>query len=174
MAALDVDETVAQLLASEGFRTVEEIAYVEARELATIEGFDAETAEEIQARALGHLARIETEHDDARKALGVADELKEIDGITTPMLVKLGQNGVQTIEDLAGCASDDLIGWSERTDAGEKKFTGYLSEFGLSRDEADALIMAARVRAGWVEATPVTPEAPEANVEEAAEAPPAA
>ena len=97
-----------------------------ARELAGIEGFDDETAEEIQARAQDYLARIEAEHDEARKALGVADELKEIDGLTTPMLVKLGQNGVKSVEDLAGCASDDLIGWSERTDAGEKKFVGYL------------------------------------------------
>jgi N utilization substance protein A len=164
MAALDVDETVAQLLASEGFRTVEEIAYVDPRELAGIEGFDDETAGEIQARAQAYLARIEAEHDEARKALGVADDLKEVDGLTTPMLVKLGQNGVKSIEDLAGCASDDLIGWTERTDAGEKKFVGYLSEFGLSREQADAMIMAARVRAGWVdEAAVAAPEEGEAN-----------
>src|SRR5579862_4035366 len=92
MAALDVDETVAQLLASEGFRSVEELAFVDPHELAGIEGFDAETAEEIQTRAQGHLAAIEAEHDDARKALGVSDELKTIEGLTTPMLVKLGQN----------------------------------------------------------------------------------
>jgi N utilization substance protein A len=171
MAALDVDETVAQLLASEGFRTVDEIAYVDPHELAGIEGFDAETADEIQTRAQGYLARIEAEHDSARKALGVVDELKEIDGLTTPMLVKLGQNGVKSVEDLAGCASDDLIGWSERTDAGEKKFVGYLSEFGLSREQADAMIMAARVRAGWVdEAAVAAPEAGEAD-ESAGDAP---
>ena len=80
------------------------------------------------------------------------------------MLVKLGQNGVKSIEDLAGCASDALIGWTERTDAGEKKFVGYLSEFGLSREQADAMIMAARVRAGWVdEAAVAAPEEGEAN-----------
>src|SRR5271154_6811953 len=98
MEALDVDETVAQLLASEGFRTIEEIAYVEPAELAAIEGFDGDTAAEIQARANGFLERIEAEHDEARRALGVADELKEIEGLTTPMLVKLGQNDVKTIE----------------------------------------------------------------------------
>ena len=114
MEALDVDETVAQLLASEGFRTVEEIAYVEPRELASIEGFDDETAAEIQARAQAHLARIEAEFDEQRKALGVADELKEIEGLTSPMLVKLGESGVKTLEDLADCASDDLVGWTER------------------------------------------------------------
>src|ERR1700751_2128186 len=113
MDALDVDETVAQLLASEGFRTVDEIAYVEPRELATIEGFDADTAAEIQARAQAHLARIEAEFDDQRKALGGSDDLKEIAGLTTPMLVKLGENGVKTLEDLADCASDDLVGWTD-------------------------------------------------------------
>ena len=113
MEALDVDETVAQLLASEGFRTVEEIAFVDPPELASIEGFDDDTAAEIQARAQGHLARIETEFDDQRKALGVADDLKEIAGLTTPMLVKLGENGVKTLEDLADCASDDLVGWTD-------------------------------------------------------------
>src|SRR5208337_934689 len=94
MEALDVDETVAQLLASEGFRTVDEIAYVEPRELISIEGFDAETAAEIQSRAQAHLARVDAEFDDQRKALGVADELKEIEGLTSPMLVKLGEAGV--------------------------------------------------------------------------------
>ncbi|MBV8662839.1 MAG: transcription termination/antitermination protein NusA, partial [Hyphomicrobiales bacterium] len=108
-------------------------------------------AQEIQERAQGHLARIEAEHDEARKALGVADDLKEIDGITTPMLVKLGQNGVKTVDDLAGCASDDLVGWTERGDHGEKKFVGYLSDFAVSREQADAMIMAARVKAGWVD-----------------------
>jgi N utilization substance protein A len=112
------------------------------------------------------LARIEAEHDAERRALGVADDLKEIDGLTTPMLVKLGQNGVLSVEDLAGCASDDLIGWTERSDAGEKKFVGYLSEFGLSREQADAMIMAARVRAGWVdEAALAAPEEGEAGDE---------
>jgi len=145
---------------------VEEIAYVEAHELASIEGFDAETAEEIQSRALAHLARIEAEHDDARKALGVADELKEIDGLTTPMLVKLGQNGVKSVDDLAGCATDDLVGWIERGEHGEKRFVGYLSEFEISREQADAMIMAARVRAGWVEeAAPAQADEAPAQVE---------
>jgi N utilization substance protein A len=161
MGALDVDETVAQLLASEGFRTVEEIAFVELQELASIEGFDADTAAEIQARASGYLERIEAEHDEARRKLGVADELKEIEGVTTPMLVKLGENDVKTVEDLAGCATDDLVGWTEEG----KKFAGYLSDFEISREQAEGIVMAARVKAGWVEATP--PEAHES--EEAAE-----
>src|SRR5208283_27242 len=150
--SLDVDETVAQLLASEGFRSVEEIAYVELPELASIEGFDEETAAEIQSRALGHLARIDAEFDEQRKALGVADELKEIEGLTSPMLVKLGENGVKTVEDLADCASDDLVGWTERGDTGETTKPGFLSGFGVTRAQADSMILDARVRAGWIEA----------------------
>src|SRR5215210_7910871 len=87
MEALDVDEVVGQLLASEGFRTVEELAYVELSELASIQGFDEDTAREIQNRAQEYLARIEAEQDARRKELGVEDQLREIDGITTPMLV---------------------------------------------------------------------------------------
>ncbi len=154
MDALDVDETVAQLLASEGFRGVEEIAYVEPRELAAIEGFDEETAAEIQARAQNHLAAIEAEFDEKRKALGVSDELKEIEGLTAEMLVKLGENGVKTLDDLDDCASDDLIGWTE----GEQAKSGYLSSFGITRAQADAIILGARVRAGWIDALEPVPE----------------
>jgi transcription termination/antitermination protein NusA len=158
MDALDVDETVAQLLASEGFRTVDEIAYVETRELASIEGFDNETAAEIQSRALAHLARIEAELDDRRKELGVADELKDIQGMTTAMLVKLGESGVKTLEDFADCASDDLVGYAD----GEQAKPGYLTGFDVTRTQADEMILEARVRAGWIEAPqPAAEEQPE-------------
>jgi transcription termination/antitermination protein NusA len=152
MNALDVDEVVAQLLASEGFRSVEELAFVEPRELASIEGFDADTAAEIQSRAQGHLAMIEAELDAKRKALGVSDDLKAIDGMTTAMLVRLGENEVKTVEDLAGCATDDLVGWTERTDGEPKQHPGFLEGFDISREQAEAMIMHARVTAGWVEA----------------------
>ena len=165
MAALDVDEVVGQLLASEGFRTVEELAYVDLAELASIEGFDEETAEEIQNRARDHIARIEAELDERRLALGVADDLKEVEGITLPILVKLGENDVKTIEDLAGCATDDLTGWTERKDGESIKQAGYLDGIEISREEAEALIMAARVKAGWIEAA-----APEAEPEAVPEA----
>jgi N utilization substance protein A len=154
MAALDVDETVAQLLASEGFRSVEELAFVEPDELASIEGFDVDTAAEIQARAQGHLARIEAEFDERRKALGVADDLKLVDGLTTPMMVKLGENDVKSLEDLAGCATDDLVGWTDRAEADGKRHPGFLDGFDISREAADAMIMDARLRAGWIEAAP--------------------
>jgi len=165
MAALDVDEVVGQLLASEGFRSVEELAYVDLAELASIEGFDEETAEEIQNRARDHIARIEAELDERRVALGVDDEMKEVDGMTMPILVKLGENEVKTVEDLAGCATDDLTGWTERKDGESVKQIGYLDGIEISREDAEALIMAARVKAGWIEAT-----VPEAEAEVAPEA----
>jgi N utilization substance protein A len=152
MDALDVDEVVGQLLASEGFRSVEELTYVDLSELASIEGFDEETAAEIQNRAINHLAERDAALDARRRELGVADELKEVPGLTLPMLVKLGENDVKTIEDLAGCATDDLVGWTERKGSETIKNAGFLDGFEISRDEAEALIMQARVTAGWIEA----------------------
>jgi transcription termination/antitermination protein NusA len=158
MNALNVDEVVGQLLASEGFRTVEEVAYVDLSDISSIEGFDDDTANEIQTRARDYLAAIESELDDRRKALGVEDAVKEVEGITTAMLVALGGNDVKSVEDLAGCATDDLVGWVERKDGEAVRHQGYLDSFGLNREEAEAIIMAARVRAGWIEA-PTPPEA---------------
>ncbi len=152
MEALDVDEVVGQLLASEGFRSLEELAYVEPAELSSIEGFDEETASEIQARARGHLQAVEEEFDRKRRELGVDDDLKEIDGITTAMMVKLGENDVKTVEDLAGSVPDDLVGWTERKDGESTRHSGYLESFEMSREDAEAIIMAARVKAGWIEA----------------------
>ncbi len=163
MKALDVDEVVGQLLASEGFRSIEELAFVETAELATIEGFDEDTAAEIQARAHEYLARIEAENDARRIELGVSDELKEVAGVTTAMLVKLGENEVKNVEDLAGCATDDLVGWSERKDGETTKHPGILDGFEISREEAESLVMTARVKVGWIEA-PVAPEDTEEKV----------
>jgi transcription termination/antitermination protein NusA len=163
MSALDVDEVVGQLLASEGFRSVEELAFVDPAELATIEGFDADTSAEIQTRARAYLAKVEAELDTRRKELGVADELAEIEGVTKAMLVKFGENDVKTVEDLAGCATDDLIGWSERKDGETIKHAGFLDGLEISREEAEALIMQARVKAGWIEAAAVAPAESEAQ-----------
>ncbi len=154
MSALDVDEVVGQLLAAEGFRSVEELAFVDLPELAAIEGFDEETAEEIQNRARDHLARLEGELDARRLELGVSEDLKQINGVTSAMLVRFGENDVKTIEDLAGCATDDLVGWTERKDGETVKHAGYLDGMEISRDDAEAMIMAARVHAGWIEAAP--------------------
>ena len=152
MNAIDVDEVVGRLLASEGFRSVEDLAFVELPELATIEGFDEETAKEIQSRAQRYLEQLEAQNEERRKALGVSDELKEIDGVTSAILVRLGENDVKTMEDFAGCVPDDLVGWSEKKDGETTKHAGFLTGLDVSREEAEAMIMAARVRAGWIEA----------------------
>jgi N utilization substance protein A len=162
MEALDVDEVVGQLLASEGFRSVEELTYVDLAELASIEGFDDETAAEIQNRASAFLAAREAELDAKRIELGVEDELKSVAGVTLAMLVKLGENDVKTVEDLAGCATDDLLGWTERKGTESIRNAGYLEGFDLTRDDAEAIIMDARVKAGWIEAPVVEAEAVEA------------
>src|SRR5689334_6932504 len=122
--ALDVDETLAQLLAAEGFDSVDEIAFVDAKDIAGIEGLDDQTAAELQERARDYLERIAAEQDARRKELGVADELAEIEGVTPAMLVALGENDIKTIEDLAGCATDDLVGWTERKQGETVKHEG--------------------------------------------------
>lgn len=150
MGALDVDEMVGQVLASEGFASIEEIAYVEPDEIAAIEGFDAETASEIQARARESLERIESELDEKRKTLGVLDEMRELPGITNAMLVAVGEDGVKSIEDFAGYAIDDLAGWRERKDGETKTFAGIFTPFDISRADAEAMVVAARLKAGWI------------------------
>ncbi|MGE6783223.1 transcription termination factor NusA [Ensifer adhaerens] len=150
MDALDVDEMVGQVLASEGFAAVEELAYVDLDEISSIDGFDEETANEIQTRAREYLDRIEAEMDAKRKELGVADELRSIDGLTSQMLVALGEEGIKTVEDFAGCAADDLVGWSERKDGETKRFEGTFSKLDVSRAEAEAMIVQARLAAGWI------------------------
>ena len=168
MEALNVDEVVGQLLASEGFTSVEELAFVELKELASIEGFDDDTAQELQTRAQDYLNQIEAELDGKRKELGVEDALKDVPGITTAMLVKLGENGVKTMEDLAGCATDDLAGWTERKDGEAKHEAGFLDGFELSREECEAIIMQARLKAGWVTEADLAPPAEEEQPAEAA------
>ena len=150
MNALNVDEMVGQLLASEGFTSVEELAYVDPEEIAVIEGFDEATAEEIQARAREHLEERERRLDEERRTLGVADELQEIDGMTNEIMVALGKDDIKTIEDLAGCATDDLVGWTERKDGETKRFDGALSGLEVSRAEAEHMVMLARLSAGWI------------------------
>ncbi|MBN9020786.1 MAG: transcription termination/antitermination protein NusA, partial [Rhizobiales bacterium] len=148
--ALDVDEVVGQLLASEGFANVEEIAYIELEDLASIEGFDDDTATELQTRAREYLARIEGEQDEERKALGVEDALKEIPGVTTAALVALGKADIKTVEDFAGLVPDDLVGYVERKDGETTRTAGALDGYDISRADAEAMIMQARLKAGWI------------------------
>jgi N utilization substance protein A len=165
MDALDVDEVIAQLLASEGFASVEEVAFVEPTEIAAIEGFDEGTAEEIQERARDYLERREAELDAKRRELGVADELSEVPGLNAAMLVALGEKGVKTVEDFADCATDDLVGWSERKDGTTTKHKGFLEGFDVSREEAEEMILEARIKAGWIE-RPAEEETAEVEVSE--------
>ncbi len=157
--SLNVDEVIGQLLASEGFTSVEELAFVDTKEIAGIEGFDEDTAAELQTRARDYLAKIEAELDAKRTELGVADELKEVPGVTTAMLVRFGENGIKTVEDLAGCATDDLVGWTERKDGETVREAGILDGFDLSREEAEAMVMQARLKAGWVSEADLAPPA---------------
>ncbi len=150
METLNVDEVVGQLLASEGFNSVEELSMVDVKDIASIEGFDEDTASELQARSQDYLAKVEAEYDAKRKDLGVSDELGEVPGVTAKMMVALGENGIKTIEDLAGCATDDLAGWTERKDGETTRNSGFLEGFDLSREECEMLIMQARVKAGWI------------------------
>jgi N utilization substance protein A len=168
--ALNVDEVVGQLLASEGFNSVEELALIDEREIAGIEGFDEDTAKELQTRAREYLEGQEAELDAKRKELGVEDALKEVPGATTAILVQLGEEGIKTVDDLAGCATDDLAGWSERKDGEVTKHAGALEGFDLSREDIEALIMQARVKAGWIKEEDLAPpaaaeEAPETETQ---------
>ncbi len=150
--ALDVDETLAQLLASEGFDQVEEVAMVEAREISSIEGLDEATAEELQNRAKAYLEKEAAELEEKRRALGVGDDLAGFEGLSGRMVVALGEVGVKSLEDFADLASDDLTGWNERKNGETVKHKGHLSEHGIDAGEAEALIMKARVQLGWIEA----------------------
>lgn len=171
MEALDIDEIIAQLLVAEGFASIEEVAFVELSEIAHIEGFTEETATEIQARAREYLEKQEAERDAKRRELGVADELARVSGVTTAMLVAFGENGIKTLEDLADCATDDLVGWTERKkekDAEPVKHKGVLDGFEVGRKEAEEMIMSARVLAGWIKAEDLAEPEAEGEADEAA------
>ena len=168
MGALDVDEMIAQLLASEGFASVEEVAYVPLEEITYIEGFDDDTAEEIQNRARDYLDRENEAFDAQRKELGVSDDVAGIEGLTPAMLVRLGENDIKTLEDFAGCVTDDLTGWFETVERKRVRQDGILDGFDISADEAEALIMQSRVKAGWV--TQEELDAMKAEAEAAAQA----
>ena len=119
-------------------------------------------------RAREYLSQIEAELDASGRAR-VADELKDVPGVTTAMLVKLGENDIKTVEDLAGCATDDLSGWTERKDGETIRHPGALDGFELARTDCEAMIMQARVKAGWITEADLAPPEPEAAPAEVAE-----
>lgn len=164
MEALDVDEVIAQLLATEGFADVEDIAFVELDEIAVIEGFDDDTATEIQTRAREFLEKQAAEQDAKRKELGVEDAVLEIEGVDLPMAVRFGENDIFSVEDVAGLTPDDLRGWYETRDGERIREAGILDGLDVEPEVAESLIMKARVEAGWIEA-----DALETDVEEGAE-----
>ena len=152
MNGLDVDEMVAQLLVAEGFETMEEVGYVALDDLTSIEGFDDETAQELQARAREYLDKIAAEQDAQRKAAGVADDVLEIEGVTLPMAVIFGDNDIKSVEDVAGLVPDDLNGYNEYKNGERIHEQGLIEHIGLSNEEVTDLIMQARVKAGWIDA----------------------
>jgi N utilization substance protein A len=152
MKALDADETLAQLLASEGFESVEEIAFVAPEDFITIEGFDKDVAEELQERAREFLDRVAVENDAKRRELGVEDDVMELDGMTPSFAVKLGEQGVKSVEDVAGLVPDDITGYREPGPDGKPVWVeGILKKGEMRKDDAQMFIMKARVAAGWIE-----------------------
>ncbi len=152
MSALDADETLAQLLASEGFETVEEIAYIAAEDFMQIEGFDEAVAAEIQERAREFLEKLAEEQDAKRIELGVEDAVMELDGMSPGFAVKLGENDVKTVDDVAGLVPDDITGWREPGPDGKPVWQdGILKKGEMRKDDAQIFIMKARVLAGWIE-----------------------
>ncbi len=153
---LDVDETLSQLLVAEGFTTLEEVAYVPREEISTIEGLDEDIAEELQSRAAEALERREAAAREERRKLGVSDELAEMPHLTEQMLVTLGKAGIKTLDDLADLATDELVQKKRveprrRSDAPTRAEDrgGILSDYALSEEQGNEIIMAAR--AHWFE-----------------------
>ncbi len=170
MEALDVDEVIAQLLATEGFADMEDLAFVELDEIAVIEGFDDDTASEIQTRAREFLEKQAAEQDAKRKELGVEDDVLELEGVDLPMAVRFGENDVFTVEDVAGLTPDDLRGWYETRDGERIREEGILDGLNVDPQIAEDLIMKARVQAGWIEASDLELEAEDGEGAEEADA----
>ncbi|MDF1716510.1 MAG: transcription termination factor NusA [Antarcticimicrobium sp.] len=151
METLDLDEFFAQLLVSEGFTNLEEVAYVEQDELLVIDGVDEGTAEELQARARDYLeAQAKAALENAR-ALGVEDSLVEFDGLTPQMIEALAKDDIKTLEDFATCADWELAGGWTTVEGERVKDDGLLEPFDVSLEEAQNLVMTARIQLGWVD-----------------------
>ncbi|EEX08802.1 transcription elongation factor NusA [Ruegeria lacuscaerulensis ITI-1157] len=163
MDSLDLDEFFAQLLVAEGFTNLEEVAYVELDELLVIDGVDEGTAQELQARARDVIeAQAKAALDNAR-ALGAEDSLIEFEGLTPQMVEALAKDGVKTLEDFATCADWELAGGWTTVDGQRVKDDGILEPFGVTLEEAQDLVMTARVMLGWVD--PAELEQPEEDAE---------
>ena len=169
MDTLDVDEMMAQLLVSEGFTNLEEVAYVELDELLTIEGFDDATAGELQARARDYLDEQNRKALEAARSMGVEDSLIEFEGLTPQMLEALGKDGIKTLEDFATCADWELAGGWTTVDGQRVKDDGILETFDLGLEEAQTMVMTARVMLGWVDPTELMPKTSEDDADAASD-----
>ena len=169
METLDLDEFFAQLIVSEGFTSLEEVAYVEIEELLVIEGVDEDTAGELQARARDYLDAQNKKAMDHARELGVEDSLVEFEGLTPLMIEALAEDGVKTLEDFATCADWELAGGWTMVDGERVKDDGVLEKFDVSLEEAQDLVMTARVMLGWVDPEELAAAAAEDEEGEAAE-----
>ena len=142
--SLEVDETLGQLLVSEGMQSIEEISQSVPDDITKIEGIDEATANELINRSKENLIKEKKEISKRLKELGMEDPLANLKGITQGMLVLLGQRNIKTLSDFADLSSDELIGGFDEVKGKKIRIEGYLEEFSLSREEADQLIMAAR------------------------------
>jgi N utilization substance protein A len=168
MDALDIDEMMAQLLVAEGFTNLEEVAYIEIDELLSIDGFDDSTAEELQTRAREHLEAQATKAIEAARAAGLDESLESFEGLTPQMFEALTADGIKTLEDFATCADWELAGGWTTENGQRKKDEGLLEKFGMSLEEAQHLVMTARVMLGWVDPTEgMAPEEDDTAEEEA-------
>ena len=147
---LDVDEFFAQLLVSEGFANLEEVAYVEIDELLVIDGVDEDTAQELQTRAREFLEEQANKALEHAKELGVEDSLINFEGLSPQMLEALAEDGVKTLDEFATCADWELAGGWTTVDGERVKDDGILEKFDVSLEEAQDLVMTARVMLGWV------------------------
>lgn len=174
MDTLDLDEFFAQLLVSEGFTNLEEVAYVEVEELLVIDGVDESTASELQARARDYLEAQNKKALERARELGVEDSLVEFEGLTPQMVQALAEDDVKTLEDFATCADWELAGGWTTVDGERVKDDGVLEKFDVSLEEAQELVMTARIMLGWVDPADLVEEteedADEADSAEEAEA----
>ncbi|MCC1493044.1 transcription termination factor NusA [Cognatishimia sp. F0-27] len=168
MAALDLDEFFAQLLVSEGFSNLEEVAYVEVDELLVIDGVDEDTANELQARARDVLEEQAQRALARARELGAQDDLIGFDGLSPQMVEALAEDGVKTLEDFATCADWELAGGWTSVDGQRVKDDGLLEKFDVSLDEAQNMVMTARVMLGWVDPDELAAEQAAAEAEAAA------
>ena len=158
---LDVDEFFAQLLVSEGFANLEEVAYVEIDELLVIDGVDEDTAQELQTRAREFLEEQANKALEKAKELGVEESLINFEGLSPQMLEALGEDGIKTLDEFATCADWELAGGWTTVDGERVKDEGILEKFDVSLEEAQDLVMTARVMLGWVNPDDLTPSTEE-------------